>query len=177
MRLPEWTYSSRWIGAWWLGFPIIGVCILLLVIPLALFPERLPKQKTDATLKTKTQADSFAEMTINSLWLTLQFENVGSKSMTPPIGLKLIIVKVISGPRQRRARIWKGWPLKAFWMTPGRNGAWTDSSPASRGSWLPWNACSQTSCSCTTLSQMFSMSLPSWGSERSCPSFSSWTSA
>ena len=34
--------DPRWIGAWWLGFPIIGACILILAIPLALFPERLP---------------------------------------------------------------------------------------------------------------------------------------
>lgn len=41
--------DPRWVGAWWLGFPIIGVLTLTLAAPLALFPRRLPKgPRTDA---------------------------------------------------------------------------------------------------------------------------------
>ena len=48
----------RWIGAWWLGFPMIGCLLLALVAPLALFPQRLPKNKTDAILKNATETDN-----------------------------------------------------------------------------------------------------------------------
>lgn len=37
-----------WIGAWWLGYPIIGSLIAIFAGPLILFPERLPKAHTDA---------------------------------------------------------------------------------------------------------------------------------
>ncbi len=40
--------DPRWIGAWWLGYPIIGSLILVFAGPLACFPQRLPKQGTDA---------------------------------------------------------------------------------------------------------------------------------
>ena len=46
---------NRWIGAWWLGFPIIGVLILVFAFPLAFFPQRLPKQNTDANKREEIQ--------------------------------------------------------------------------------------------------------------------------
>ncbi|GBL94501.1 Solute carrier organic anion transporter family member 1B2 [Araneus ventricosus] len=37
--------DPRWIGAWWLGFLVQGLILLVCTIPLALFPKRLPGQK------------------------------------------------------------------------------------------------------------------------------------
>ncbi|GFR30308.1 solute carrier organic anion transporter family member 2B1 [Trichonephila clavata] len=48
--------DPRWIGAWWIGFLLQGVLQLLLTIPLALFPRRLPGQKrlpTNSEAKAK----------------------------------------------------------------------------------------------------------------------------
>ena len=53
--------DPRWIGAWWLGFPIIGCCILALVAPLSLFPQRLPKANTDANLRRIKEAEKLTE--------------------------------------------------------------------------------------------------------------------
>ena len=46
-----------WIGAWWLGFPIIGSLIILFALPLILFPERLPKMNTDAAKRNKMETE------------------------------------------------------------------------------------------------------------------------
>ncbi len=48
--------DPRWIGAWWLGYPIIGTLILLFAGPLACFPQRLPKHGTDAHIREKENA-------------------------------------------------------------------------------------------------------------------------
>ncbi|KAF8796526.1 Solute carrier organic anion transporter like protein [Argiope bruennichi] len=37
--------DPRWIGAWWLGFFVQGIILLVCAVPLALFPKRLPGQK------------------------------------------------------------------------------------------------------------------------------------
>ena len=68
--------DPNWIGAWWLGFPVIGTCIFLFagkfvrlrdswmqvsvilfifLAPLLLFPERLPKDYTDASKRKKEE--------------------------------------------------------------------------------------------------------------------------
>ncbi len=44
------------MGAWWLGYPIIGALILIFAAPLAFFPQRLPKQGTDAHIKDEKKA-------------------------------------------------------------------------------------------------------------------------
>merc|ERR1719193_2562919 len=41
--------DPRWIGAWWIGFPIIATLLLMFSAPLMLFPQRLPKADTDAS--------------------------------------------------------------------------------------------------------------------------------
>ena len=43
--------DPRWMGAWWLGYPIIATLLLAFTIPLAFFPQRLPKEGTDAAKK------------------------------------------------------------------------------------------------------------------------------
>jgi len=47
--------DPNWIGAWWLGFPVIGTCIVIFAAPLLLFPERLPKDYTDASKRKKEE--------------------------------------------------------------------------------------------------------------------------
>ena len=34
----------RWVGAWWLGYVIIGSLIFLFAIPLLFFPKNLPEE-------------------------------------------------------------------------------------------------------------------------------------
>ena len=36
--------DPRWVGAWWIGFIIIAVIMLLWTFPVLLFPPRLPGQ-------------------------------------------------------------------------------------------------------------------------------------
>jgi len=45
--------DPRWIGAWWIGFPVIATLLLIFSIPLCLFPERLPREDTDANKEAK----------------------------------------------------------------------------------------------------------------------------
>ena len=52
--------DPRWIGAWWLGPPIIGLLIILFALPLMLFPERLPKSNTDAAMEKQKTNDTTA---------------------------------------------------------------------------------------------------------------------
>lgn len=37
--------SPTWIGAWWIGFLVCGVLYLLCVLPLVLFPHKLPRNR------------------------------------------------------------------------------------------------------------------------------------
>ena len=45
--------DPRWIGAWWIGFPVIATLLLLFSLPLMFFPQRLPKTDTDANKENK----------------------------------------------------------------------------------------------------------------------------
>ena len=42
--------EDGWLGAWWLGFIIVGVATLIIAPLLAFFPQRLPdsQEKTEA---------------------------------------------------------------------------------------------------------------------------------
>jgi len=46
-----------WLGAWWLGWLLIGVAMILVAPSLALFPQRLPTSNTDAERLEKQQAE------------------------------------------------------------------------------------------------------------------------
>ncbi|XP_078585751.1 solute carrier organic anion transporter family member 4A1-like [Branchiostoma floridae x Branchiostoma japonicum] len=35
-------WDPRWVGNWWLGFPVLGVLAILVAIPLLAFPKKLP---------------------------------------------------------------------------------------------------------------------------------------
>jgi len=45
--------DPRWVGAWWIGFPVIALLLLLFSFPLIFFPERLPKTDSDASKENK----------------------------------------------------------------------------------------------------------------------------
>ena len=38
-------YDPRWVGAWWLGFIVLGILLLILAFPFFLYPKRLPRPK------------------------------------------------------------------------------------------------------------------------------------
>ncbi|XP_022244931.1 solute carrier organic anion transporter family member 4C1-like [Limulus polyphemus] len=50
------TKDPRWIGAWWLGFVILGLALILFTLPICLFPRRLPR-KTGNTKAEKARMD------------------------------------------------------------------------------------------------------------------------
>lgn len=47
------TRDPRWVGAWWLGFIILGVLIFIFSLPMILFPKRFPKKKIPTALQKK----------------------------------------------------------------------------------------------------------------------------
>ncbi|XP_035215008.1 solute carrier organic anion transporter family member 74D-like [Stegodyphus dumicola] len=49
------TKDPRWIGAWWLGFIILGIAILILSLPMTLFPRRFPGKQIPSNLQTKSE--------------------------------------------------------------------------------------------------------------------------
>ena len=59
--------DPRWIGAWWIGFPVIGTLLLLCSIPLTFFPQRLPKTDTDASKEAKKKLMPHEEFNRDSL--------------------------------------------------------------------------------------------------------------
>ncbi|XP_028305497.1 solute carrier organic anion transporter family, member 1D1 [Gouania willdenowi] len=53
--------DSRWVGAWWLGFIITGIVMLMSSIPFWFFPKSLPKQRSKEEEETNTELDTVAE--------------------------------------------------------------------------------------------------------------------
>ena len=50
------------MGAWWIGFIVIGTLLLVISVPLSLFPERLPKKhETDAIKEAQVRE----QLTVN----------------------------------------------------------------------------------------------------------------
>lgn len=91
--------DPRWIGAWWIGFVLQGVLQLLLTIPLALFPRRLPGQKrlpSNSEIKGKLESGfkgllaALKRLAMNPLYLSIVvntimniFGSVGHFMMLP----------------------------------------------------------------------------------------------
>ncbi|XP_033121354.1 solute carrier organic anion transporter family member 2A1-like, partial [Anneissia japonica] len=60
---PTDPHDSRWIGAWWLGFVLAGVVIVMLSIPLFFFPRNLKKYECTycgGRLKNKGENEKFS---------------------------------------------------------------------------------------------------------------------
>jgi len=82
--------DPRWIGAWWIGFPVIATLLLLFSIPLMLFPVRLPKADSDAAqesaalknltrkeaMKRNNFKDSFMRLLTNKLYIWNFFSSI-----------------------------------------------------------------------------------------------------
>ncbi|GFY64173.1 solute carrier organic anion transporter family member 1A1 [Trichonephila inaurata madagascariensis] len=49
------TKDPRWIGAWWLGFIILGVAIFIFSLPMILFPKRFPGKKLPQSQQKKEE--------------------------------------------------------------------------------------------------------------------------
>lgn len=50
--------NPRWVGAWWMGFLILGVILLFFTLLLSLFPRRLPKRfRSEKTSKEKAEEE------------------------------------------------------------------------------------------------------------------------
>ncbi|GIY61148.1 solute carrier organic anion transporter family member, partial [Caerostris extrusa] len=52
------TKDPRWIGAWWLGFIILGVAIFIFSVPMILFPKRFPGKKLPAAEQNKKEEET-----------------------------------------------------------------------------------------------------------------------
>ncbi|CAL1277915.1 unnamed protein product [Larinioides sclopetarius] len=65
--------DPRWIGAWWLGFLVQGLILLVCTIPLALFPKRLPGQKVHQDIskeKGPSLTGLFSNLLLKANWKT-----------------------------------------------------------------------------------------------------------
>ncbi|XP_035215738.1 solute carrier organic anion transporter family member 74D-like isoform X2 [Stegodyphus dumicola] len=49
------TKDPRWIGAWWMGFIILGIAIFIFSLPMILFPRRFPGKKLPSNLQKKKE--------------------------------------------------------------------------------------------------------------------------
>ena len=54
--------DPRWIGAWWMGFFLQGILLVIFTIPIALFPRRLPGQKKIEIVDGAALENGFKEM-------------------------------------------------------------------------------------------------------------------
>lgn len=64
------SQDARWVGAWWMGFLVSSVVLLISSIPFWFLPRSLPKQEGDTgkTLEGQGQTD---DVLINSPNLNL----------------------------------------------------------------------------------------------------------
>ncbi|XP_053270899.1 solute carrier organic anion transporter family member 1C1 [Pleuronectes platessa] len=53
--------DSRWVGAWWLGFIVTGIVLLLSSIPFWFLPKSLPKQGEEESQNKSTELATVAE--------------------------------------------------------------------------------------------------------------------
>ncbi|XP_052268217.1 solute carrier organic anion transporter family member 2A1-like [Dreissena polymorpha] len=62
IETPLSSKDPRYIGAWWLGFIILGVATLAISVPMFFFPRRLGHDKTDQMQKVAASASSHREV-------------------------------------------------------------------------------------------------------------------
>lgn len=65
---PEFTKEDpRWIGAWWIGFFILGFCLLISTIPMFFFPSTLIKTKPKTIKTEKEKAEEIKESKLSQI--------------------------------------------------------------------------------------------------------------
>lgn len=57
--------DPRWLGAWWLGWIIIGIVMLVLAVLIGMFPENLPR-KSKKIDDCSTDAEKLAKATLTA---------------------------------------------------------------------------------------------------------------
>ena len=59
--------DPRWIGAWWMGFVLQGILLVIFTIPIALFPRKLPSQKDIKKVDVDASDDGLKEILTGKL--------------------------------------------------------------------------------------------------------------
>lgn len=60
--------DPRWLGAWWLGWIVIGIVMLILAILIGMFPENLPRKRKaldECTTDTEKMAKATLDVALN----------------------------------------------------------------------------------------------------------------
>lgn len=68
--------DPRWVGAWWIGFVLLGVLLFLFSVPMFFFPKTLPgsepqnssSEKKDSLPKLKEMPKAFLRLIKNRVW-------------------------------------------------------------------------------------------------------------
>ncbi|KAG8187156.1 hypothetical protein JTE90_020033 [Oedothorax gibbosus] len=65
--------DPRWIGAWWLGFIVLGVLIFVFSLPMILFPKRFPSKRLPASHKKK-EAEPYKKPVeqLKDMWIAMK---------------------------------------------------------------------------------------------------------
>ncbi|CAB3388039.1 Hypothetical predicted protein [Cloeon dipterum] len=67
--------DPRWIGAWWMGWLILGISLLLVAVPISMFPETLPAmagRRQRVLVERRGTAVASAERNLKDFWKTLK---------------------------------------------------------------------------------------------------------
>lgn len=86
-------YDPRFLGAWWLGFLILGVLEIMFAIPIFFFPRYLPKPKMEET--EATDDEGLTEVMLKSIKFDVAQENSDDGFAK---GLLKSIWRVLSNP-------------------------------------------------------------------------------
>ncbi|GFT65172.1 solute carrier organic anion transporter family member 4C1 [Nephila pilipes] len=66
------TKDPRWIGAWWLGFIILGVAIFIFSLPMILFPKRFPGKKLPHSVQKKEEETKSPIEQLKDMWKAMK---------------------------------------------------------------------------------------------------------
>lgn len=65
--------DPRWMGAWWLGFLVLGVVILILTIPIFMFPRRLSAENNNNVERDISESEDAVVINIASAYRAESF--------------------------------------------------------------------------------------------------------